>query len=186
MALVGLAVFLIRFQHAGPYGFPEGGNLVAALLCFVLAALLYAKPSPAPIRWLALLASPVVLFFALYATLAELEEVIVLQARTTDGARSDLRLWVVDHDGAAWVTMPREKGDAHRLDGEPVRMLRDGAFSCVVPRRFEDRENTRRSFELRMEKYAIQRLAVAIGIFDPDVNDGNITYRLDPCEAAAG
>ena len=36
MLLVGLSVFLIRVQHAGPYALPEGGNLLAGTLALLL------------------------------------------------------------------------------------------------------------------------------------------------------
>ena len=39
---------------------------------------------------------------ALYGALAELEEVVVLYTE-----HADLRLWIVDHEGDEWVSMPR-------------------------------------------------------------------------------
>jgi hypothetical protein len=35
LLLVGVSVFLIRLQHAGPYAMPGGGNLIAGALALV-------------------------------------------------------------------------------------------------------------------------------------------------------
>ena len=181
LLLVGVSVFLVRFQHAGPYGFPGGGNLLAAVLAPGLGALLLRPSLAALLSWAALLASPVVLFFALYATLAELEEVIVLKATDLAGQPADLRLWVIDHAGAVWVTMPRAKADAHQLGESEVQLLRQGELACVTATRHEDRATTNQIHHLRQEKYAIQRLASSIGLFGSDAAEQTIALRLDPC-----
>ncbi len=62
---------------------------------------------------LVLLASPVVLFFVLYATLAEVEEVVVLKATDSSGEAADLRLWIVDREGFGWIVTPIEKAREH-------------------------------------------------------------------------
>jgi hypothetical protein len=36
MLVVGLSVFAIRLQHAGPYAFPRGGNLLAGVLALLI------------------------------------------------------------------------------------------------------------------------------------------------------
>ena len=71
----GLAAFLVPLQHAGPYGIP-GRGLIGGLLCFAISAVLLARGAPRFARGAALVASPFVLFFALYGALAELEEVV--------------------------------------------------------------------------------------------------------------
>ena len=109
----GLAAFLVPLQHAGPYGIP-GRGLVGGLLCFVISGVLLVRSTPTFARAAALVASPIVLFFALYGALAELEEVVVLYA-----GDADLRLWIVDHEGVEWVSMPRSKAEEHALDGDP-------------------------------------------------------------------
>ncbi len=185
LLLVGSSVFLVRFQHAGPYGFPGGGNLLAAALALGLGALLLRPSIAVLLSWAALLASPVVLFFALYATLAELEEVIVLKATDLAGQPADLRLWVVDHAGAAWVTMPRTKADAHRLGESELELLRRGELTCVTATRHEDRATANQIHELRQEKYAIQRLATSIGLFGSEAAEQTIALRLDPCVAGS-
>ena len=128
------------------------------------------------VRVLASIVSPFVLFVGLYGAMAELEEVVVLYA-----ADAELRLWVVDHEGTTWVSMPREKADAHALDGSRLELLRAGDLRCVVPRLVDDPVANRRTFDLRQEKYAVQRLAVRLGMFGDGPSPSTITLRLDPC-----
>jgi hypothetical protein len=171
----GLAAFLVPLQHAGPYGIP-GRGLAGGLACLAIAAVLLARGLPALVRGVALAASPVVLFLALYGALAELEEVVVLHA---PGA--ELRLWIVDYDGAEWVSMPRSKADAHALDGAELELLRAGETRCVVPRIVDDPVANRRTFDLRQQKYAVQRLGGWLGMFGDGPGPETITLRLDPC-----
>ena len=174
--VAGLAAFLVPLQHAGPYGVP-GRGLVGGLLCFAISGVLLVRGTPAIARWIALAASPIVLFFALYGALAELEEVVVLY--TED---ADLRLWIVDHEGVEWVSMPRSKAEKHSLDGAKLELLRAGSKRCVVPRIVEDPAANRRTFDLRQEKYAIQRLGGLLGMFGDGPGPETITLRLDPCD----
>lgn len=172
----GLAAFLVPLHHAGPYGVP-GRGLVGGLSCFAIALALISRGTPKLLRVGALLASPVVLFFALYGALAELEEVVVLYAGDTE-----LRLWVVDHEGDAWVSMPRPKAEQHGLDGAKLELLRAGETHCVTPRIVDDPGANRRTFDLRQEKYAVQRLAGMIGMFGDGPGPDTITLRLDACD----
>ena len=186
LLLLGLAVFLIRLQHAGPYGFPAGGNLLAALAALGLGTLLVVlAPAEEPLkRWLcvgALIAALPTLFFGLYATLAELEEVVVLYAEDSQGQPRELRLWIVDHAGEEWVTMARSKANEHSLADREHELLRAGETRCVVPKLFDDREAKLRAFELRSEKYSIQRLAILVGIFSKDLSPTMVALRMDPC-----
>lgn len=171
----GIAAFLVPLRHAGPYGIP-GRGLAGGLACLAIAALLLWRGTPGWVRVVALLASPYFLFLALYGALAELEEVVVLRAE-----RAELRLWVVDHDGVPWVSMPRSKADHHALDGARLELLRDGTTRCVVPRIVDDLVANRRTFDLRQEKYAIQRLGGVLGMFGDGPGPDTITLRLDPC-----
>ena len=115
MLVAGVAVFAIRLQHAGPYEMPEQGNLRAGVLALAIGAGLLVPALGRIARLALLVAAPVVLFFSLYAILAEVEEVIVLRATDSSGAPSNLRLWIVDHEGVPWVSMPRWKdGDSGR------------------------------------------------------------------------
>ena len=185
LLVVGAGVFAIRLQHEGPYGFPQQGNLLAAVLALVGGAWLvgpWTRSAQARVpNALVLLGSPVVLFFALYAVLAEVEEVIVVRAPDLRGETQDLRLWVVDVDGSPWATMPSWKADDHGLDGGRVEMLRAGEISCVVGARYEDRETVNRIHRARHEIYAVQRLATVIGIFGEQAAPDVVAVRFDPC-----
>ncbi len=172
----GSAAFLVPLQHAGPYGIP-GRGLVGGLLCFAISGVLLARGTPAIVRGVALVASPIVLFFALYGALAEFEEVVVLYTE-----EAELRLWIVDHEGAEWVSMPRSKAERNAIDGARLELLRAGATRCVVPRIVEDPIANRRTFDLRQEKYAVQRLGGMLGMFGEGPGPETITLRLDPCE----
>jgi hypothetical protein len=171
----GLAAFLVPLQHAGPYGIP-GRGLIGGLLCFAITAVLWIRGAPRIARGIALVASPVVLFFALYGAFAELEEVVVLYA-----PEAELRLWIVDHEGQEWVSMPRSKAEQNGLDGAKLELLRAGATRCVVPRIVEDPVANRRTFDLRQQKYAVQRLGGVLGMFGDGPGPETVTLRLDPC-----
>ncbi len=172
----GLAAFLIPLHHAGPYGIP-GRGLFGGLLCFALTALLLTRGVPVLARRAAFVAAPFILFVALYGALAELEEVVVVYAED-----ADLRLWIVDHEGGEWVSMPDAKAAAHGLDGARLEMLRAGETRCVVPRIVDDAAANRRTFDLRQEKYAVQRLGGLLGMFGDGPGPNTITLRLDPCD----
>ena len=77
---VGIAVFAVRFQHEGAYAMPRGGNLLGGLGALLLGGVLFWPAMPRALGWLVVAASPIVLFFGLYATMSELEEVISLYA----------------------------------------------------------------------------------------------------------
>jgi len=171
----GVAAFLVPLHHPGPYGIP-GRGLVGGLLSLVLAGVLVARATPAVARGIAIAVSPIVLFFALYGALAELEEVVVLYAPD-----AELRLWVVDSDGAEWVSMSRSKAETHAIDGAKLQLLRAGTTRCVMPRIVDDPVANRRTFDLRQEKYAVQRLGGMIGMFGDGPSPDTITLRLDPC-----
>jgi hypothetical protein len=175
MLVAGVAAFLVPLHHPGPYGIP-GRGLVGGLLSLVLAGVLVARATPAVARGIAIAVSPIVLFFALYGALAELEEVVVLYAPD-----AELRLWVVDSDGAEWVSMSRSKAETHAIDGAKLQLLRAGTTRCVMPRIVDDPVANRRTFDLRQEKYAVQRLGGLIGMFGDGPSPDTITLRLDPC-----
>ncbi len=176
MLAAGLAAFAVPLHHAGPYAIP-GRGLVGGLLCFAIAAALFVRGTPNMMRVVVLVASPVVLFFALYGALAELEEVVVLYAED-----ADLRLWIVDHDGAEWVSMSRAKAETHAIDGAKLERLRGGEKRCVVPRIIDDPIANRRTFDLRQEKYAVQRLGGMLGMFGEGPGPETITLRFDSCD----
>ena len=126
LLVVGVAVFAVRLLHEGAYAMPRGGNLFGGLGSLLLGGALVWSALPSAAGWLALAASPVVLFFGLYATMAELEEVVSLYATDSAGQPAELRLWIVDRDDGEWVGMPRAKAVEHSLDGARLELLRDG------------------------------------------------------------
>ena len=178
---VGVAVFAVRLQHEGPYAVPRGANLFGGLGALLLGGVLVWPAAPRRLGWLALAASPVVLFFGLYATMAELEEVVSLYATDSAGNPAELRLWIVDREDGEWVGMPRWKAVEHSLDGARVQLLRNGETRCVVPVLHEDRATVRAIHALKVEKYAVARGAAAIGLYPREARETAVSLRLDPC-----
>ncbi len=180
---LGVAVFAVRLQHEGAYAVPRGGNLFGGLGALLLGGVLVWRGAPRGLGWLALAASPVVGFFALYATMAELEEVVSLYATDGAGRPAELRLWVVDREDGAWVGMPRSKAVAHSLDSARLELLRSGETQCVVPVLHEDRETVTAIHAMKVEKYAVARGAAAIGLYPREASEASVSLRLDPCPA---
>ncbi|MCP4038470.1 MAG: hypothetical protein GY733_16130 [bacterium] len=178
---VGIAVFAVRFLHEGAYAVPRGGNLFGGLGALLLGGVLVWPAAPRGLGWLALAASPVVLFFGLYAVMAELEETVSLYATDSRGQPSELRLWIVDREDGEWVGMPRSKAVEHSLDGARLELLRRGETRCVVPVLHEDRATVKAIHALKVEKYAVARGAAAIGLYPSDAPDSGSSLRLDPC-----
>jgi len=178
---LGIAVFAVRFLHAGAYAVPRGGNLVGGLGALLLGGVLIWPAAPRALGWLALAASPVVLFLGLYAAMAELEEVVSLYAIDAAGKPAELRLWIVDREDGAWVGMPRAKAVEHSLDGSRLELLRTGETRCVVPVLYEDRTTVKAIHSLKVEKYAVARGAAAIGLYPREARETAVSLRLDPC-----
>jgi hypothetical protein len=184
MLAVGIAVFAVRLLHEGAYAVPRGGNLFGGLGALLLGGVLLWSAAPRALGWLALAASPVVLFFGLYATMAELEEVVSLYATDSAGQPAELRLWIVDREDGEWVGMPRSKAVEHSLDGARLELLRNGETRCVVPALHEDRTTVIAIHALKVEKYAVARGAAAVGLFPRVATDSAVALRLDPCPDA--
>jgi hypothetical protein len=181
LLLLCIAAIAIRLQHP-PYAFPSGGPLLGVILLLVTGGwLVFATGVLAPLTWLALAASPFVLFYGLYITFAELEEVIVLRVADDAGKTTDLRLWVVDREGVPWVTMSGQKADAYGLRDKRTELLRHGGVHCVIAVRHDDRPSVNAVHQLRQEKYAVQRLATVIGMYGPVPDEATVALRLDPC-----
>ncbi len=178
---LGIAVFAVRFLHEGAYAMPRGGNLFGGLGALLLGGVLVWSAAPRWLGWLALAASPVVLFFGLYATMAELEEVVSLYATDSDGQPAELRLWIVDREDSAWVGMSRSKAVEHSLDGARLELLRSGETRCVVPALHEDRTTVTAIHALKVEKYAVASGAAAIGLYPREAPEAAVSLRLDPC-----
>jgi len=189
LLLVGLAVFAVRLLQPGAWAMPRGGNLVGGVGCIVIGVSLLSGRLEGPglagsLRWLALAATLPILYLGLYAAMAELEEVVVLEATGPLGHTAELRLWIVDDDDGTWVSMGRAKADANDLRDTRAELLRGGERECVVANRFEDRETVTRIHRLRHEKYAVQRFATQIGLFGEAPAEDTVGLRLDPCPEA--
>ena len=180
---LGIGVFAVRFLHEGPYAMPRGANLFGGLGTLLLGGALVWPAAPRGLVWMALATSPVVLFFGLYATLAEVEEVVSLYATDSAGTPADLRLWIVDRSDGEWVGMPRWKAVEHSLNGARLELLRNGEIRCVVPVLHEDRATVKAIHALKVEKYAVARGAAAIGLYPREARDTAVSLRLDPCPA---
>jgi len=178
---LGVAVFGVRLLHEGPYAMPRGGALFGGLGALLLGGVLVWPATPRRLGWLALAASPVVLSLGLYATMAELEEVVSLYATDRAGDPVELRLWIVDREDGQWVGMPRWKAIEHSLDGARVELLRNGEVRCVVPALHEDRATVRAIHALKVEKYAVARGAAAIGLYPREASETAVSLHLDPC-----
>ncbi|MGH7788794.1 MAG: hypothetical protein ACRERC_18125 [Candidatus Binatia bacterium] len=181
LVALGLAVFAVRLLHEGPYAVPRGANLFGGLGALLLGGALMWPAAPRWFGWLGLAACPVVLFFGLYATMAELEEVVSLYATDGAGNAVELRLWIVDREDGAWVGMSRAKAVEHALDGARLELLRNGEIRCVVPVLHDDRATVRAIHALKVEKYAVARGAAAIGLYPREARDTAAALRLDPC-----
>jgi len=178
---VGIAVFAVRFLHEGAYAVPRGGNLFGGLGALLVGGVLVWPAVPRGLGWLALAASPVVLFFGLYATMAELEEVVSLYATDRGGQPAELRLWIVDREDGEWVGMQRSKAVEHSLDGARLELLRSGETRCVIPALHENRATVTAIHALKVEKYAVARGAAAIGLYPREARESTVSLRLDPC-----
>ncbi len=178
---LGIAVFAVRLLHDGAYAVPRGGNLFGGLGALLLGGVLVWSAAPRGLGWLALAASPVVLFFGLYATMAELEEVVSLYAADGAGQPAELRLWIVDREDGEWVGMSRSKAVEHSLDGTRVELLRNGETRCVVPALHEGRPTVTAIHALKVEKYAVARGAAAIGLYPGEATESAVALRLDSC-----
>jgi len=177
---MGLAT-VERFLHEGAYAVPRGGNLFGGLGALLLGGVLVWSAAPRGLGWLALAASPVVLFFGLYAAMAELEEVVSLYAADSAGQPAELRLWIVDREDGEWVGMPRSKAVEHSLDGARLELLRSGETRCVVPALHEDRATVTAIHALKLEKYAVARASAAIGLYPQEAGEASVSLRFDSC-----
>ena len=178
---LGVAVFAVRLFHEGAYAVPRGANLLGGLGSLLVGTVLAWPAKPRQLGWLALAASPAVFFFGLYATMAEVEEVVSLYATDSAGNPAELRLWIIDREDGEWVGMPRTKAIEHSLDGARVDLLRKGQTRCVAPVLHEDRETVRAIHALKVEKYSVARMAATIGIYPTEARQTSVSLRLDPC-----
>ena len=87
----------------------------------------------------------------------------------------------MDHEDAQYISMPSWKAEKNALDGNRFDYLRAGERRCVEIEVLTDAESNGRTFALRQEKYAVQRMASAIGLFGDAPSPETVTLRLSPC-----
>lgn len=188
--MCGLSVFAVRFFQEGPYPIPRGGTLVCAVANLGIGLeLVWPRRRTAKARALLtkvlLGVTPIVLLFGLVATLAEVEEVVVLRTHDERGGVRDTRLWVVDYMGSPWVvTRPRAEHVRQLTTTPRVGLLRHGVTRCYIAERHDDRATVEKLLRLRHEKYFVQRLTVAVGLWSRSfdgIEKVAVAIRLEPC-----
>jgi F420H(2)-dependent quinone reductase len=112
-----------------------------------------------------------------YVVLAESGEVVVLETRDAAGAH-DTRLWVVDHDGAAWLRTgdPTSPWLARIRANPDVAVTRGGERHEYRAVLVEDAATRDQINALTLEKYGWRERALRSGM-DPS---GVTPIRLDP------
>ena len=181
LLLVGLGVFAIRFQHAGPYSVPTWGPMLGALGCLILGGVLLWSAKPKLLAWIALLLSPLALLPALFSIGGEAEEVISVFANNQEQQVADLRLWIVDREDGAWVGLGRGKALEHNLNGVQAEMLRGGQLSCVIPTLHDDRATVELIHGMKVDKYVVAQMSGALGLYPLEATNSMVAVRLDPC-----
>lgn len=179
--LLGVGVFAIRLIHTGAYAVPGGAAFYAALVLIAVGGYLLWSRKMGVFGWVVAAFSPILMFPALYSIMGESEEVISLYAQNEAGEAVDLRLWIVDREDGAWLGMPRAKAVAHNLDGSELQMLRRGELVCVVPVLHDDRPTVKTIHAMKVEKYAVARIAGSIGLYPLEAPDTTSVLRLDAC-----
>lgn len=181
LLLVGLGVFAIRFQHAGPYSMPTWGPMLSALGCLILGGVLLWSAKPKLLAFIAVLVSSLALLPALFSIGGEAEEVISLFAKHQKQQVADLRLWIVDREDGAWVGLGRGKALEHNLNGLQVEMLRGGQLSCVIPTLHDDRATVELIHGMKVDKYVVAQMSGALGLYPLEAANSMVAVRLDPC-----
>lgn len=101
-------------------------------------------------------------------------EVVTLRTQRPDGSWQETRLWVVDHDGAAWLHSAGEEWLARFEGAAAVELERDGATRRYAAR--ADREAHARIDALLREKYGLADRWVRL--LAP-CDEGTVPVRLD-------
>jgi hypothetical protein len=130
------------------------------------------------VRVLGVLAAAVLALALFYVVLAESGEVVVLETRDASGAH-ETRLWVVDHEGAAWLRTgdPASPWLARLRANPEVAVTRDQerrAWRAVV---VDDPVTRERINALVLEKYGWRESVLRAMGMGPD---GTTPIRLDP------
>ncbi len=131
------------------------------------------------VRVLGVLAAVVVALGIFYGVLAESGEVVVLETRDATGTAHETRLWVVDHEGFAWL----RTGDASapwlaRLRTHPeVAVTRGGERREYRATPVDDAATREAINALELEKYGWRESVLRVAGMDPA---GTTPVRLEP------
>ena len=114
-----------------------------------------------------------------YLALAESAEVVVLETRDAGGASHETRLWVVDHDGVAWLrTGDPESPWLARVRAHPeVVVTRNGERRPFRATPVEDDTTRARINALTLEKYGWRESVLRAFGMGPE---GTTPIRLEP------
>ena len=119
-------------------------------------------------RWIAIGAASLVALLALFVALifgvSEAGgEIVTLETRGADGSLHETRLWVVEHDGSAWLRSGQpSSGWFVRLVAEPkVRVTRDGTTRAYRAEPVHDAATRDRIHGLMAEKYSWAETLIA-------------------------
>ena len=190
LLLAGAAVFAVRGIHPGPYPFPRGADLIFGTLNLVVGLALLRPWHPSLARGafanrLLLGLTPLVLFAGIAAMAHESQEVVVLRTWNEEGALRETRLWVIDHEGAPWVVTGSESEHVRQLTVNPrVELFRRGEARCYLAEPHLDLETIEAALRRRHEKYAMQRIAVALGVWPASTEGLELraaAVRFEPC-----
>lgn len=140
------------------------------------------------LRVLGALLAAVVVLVGGALLLIESGEVVVLHSSDDRGQVFRTRLWVVDHQGAPWVSTGNPAKDWFvRVRQQPrVELVRGGETSCrqgVVVDDPATRAELRRLFQ---EKYRVQRYGAGLLnslFYSSGAKPEPVVIRLDPCTA---
>lgn len=118
--------------------------------------------------------------------LVETGEVVVLRNRDASGTAFETRLWVIDHEGAPWVSTGNTAKDWFvRVRARPrVELVRGDEVSCRDAVVVDDTPTRERIRVLVQEKYRVQLYGARLlnGVFAPFLPRSEPgTIRLDPC-----
>jgi hypothetical protein len=114
----------------------------------------------------------------------------LLRTQDEEGTVRETRLWVIDYEGAPWVVTARNSEHVRQLTAKPrVELFRRGQARCYLAEPHGDRETIEDALRLRREKYWVQRVAVALGVWPGSRDDLEaiaVAVRFDPCPAIRG
>jgi len=114
-----------------------------------------------------------------YYGLAESGEVVVLETHDSTGAVHETRVWVVDHDGFAWLRTgdPKSPWLARLRENPAVAVTRGGLRREYRAVPSDDPALRERINALTLEKYGFAEQALRATMMDPE---GVTPIRLEP------